>query len=294
MSMRVIADHARAATFLIADGVTPSNEWRGYVLRRIMRRAMRHGRMLGLVEPFLWDVTDSVVEVLGRGLSGDQGAHPRVAETVRLEEERFAETPRSRDGEDSRVPDAPTGTRRTRSSDGRFLFTLYDTHGFPNRSRPGGVRGRGLDGDAGEPRTFETEMEAQRVRARSSGSFRAEEGADAGTAELRDDPSQAFDPQRSELRSLTFLGSYLARRRASARGDDGRDIVRRARARPSRSSSTRRRRYAESGGQVGDTGLIASREGRGGSSTRTTAVASSSSIASGSSRARFVRTTRWR
>src|SRR5512134_3180568 len=92
VSMRVIADHARAATFLITDGVTPSNEWRGYVLRRIMRRAMRHGRMLGLVEPFLWDVTRTVVEGLGEAYPEIREAHPRVAETVKLEEERFAET----------------------------------------------------------------------------------------------------------------------------------------------------------------------------------------------------------
>src|SRR5882724_6790623 len=92
VSMRVVADHARAATFLIADGVTPSNEWRGYVLRRIMRRAMRHGRMLGLEAPFLWDVTGSVVAVMGDAYPEIREAHARVAETVRQEEERFAET----------------------------------------------------------------------------------------------------------------------------------------------------------------------------------------------------------
>src|SRR5215510_4497371 len=92
VSMRVIADHARTATFLITDGVTPSNEWRGYVLRRIMRRAMRHGRMLGLIEPFLWDVTASVVEGLGDAYPEIREQHARVAQTVRLEEERFAET----------------------------------------------------------------------------------------------------------------------------------------------------------------------------------------------------------
>src|SRR4030095_787721 len=92
VSMQVIADHARAATFLIADGVTPSNEWRGYVLRRIMRRAMRHGRMLGLHEPFLWKVTDPVVKVMGDAYPEIRERHARVAETVRLEEERFAET----------------------------------------------------------------------------------------------------------------------------------------------------------------------------------------------------------
>src|SRR5262245_48234225 len=92
VSMRVIADHARATTFLIADGVTPSNEWRGYVRRRIMRRAMRHGRMLGLTEPFLWGVTETVVGLMGEAYPEVREAQARVAETVRLEEERFAET----------------------------------------------------------------------------------------------------------------------------------------------------------------------------------------------------------
>src|SRR5438874_9777779 len=92
VSMRVIADHARTATFLITDGVTPSNEWRGYVLRRIMRRAMRHGRMLGLAEPFLWDVTKTVVEIMGAAYPEIVESHGRVIDVVRQEEERFAET----------------------------------------------------------------------------------------------------------------------------------------------------------------------------------------------------------
>src|SRR5256714_5628115 len=92
VSMQVIADHARAATFLIADGVTPSNEWRGYVLRRIMRRAMRHGRLLGLSEPFLWRTVEWVVRLMGDAYPELLTEAPRVEETVKTEEERFAET----------------------------------------------------------------------------------------------------------------------------------------------------------------------------------------------------------
>jgi len=90
--MRVVADHGRTATFLIADGVTPSNEWRGYVLRRIMRRAMRHGRMLGLTEPFLWKTVGWVGDVMGGAYPEILAQRARIEDTVRTEEERFAET----------------------------------------------------------------------------------------------------------------------------------------------------------------------------------------------------------
>src|SRR5438093_9037381 len=92
VSMQVIADHARATTFLIADGVTPSNEWRGYVLRRIMRRAMRHGRLLGLTEPFLWRTVDWVVGLMRHTYPELETERRRVAETVRAEEVALAET----------------------------------------------------------------------------------------------------------------------------------------------------------------------------------------------------------
>src|SRR6185295_5868364 len=124
VSMRVIADHARAATFLITDGVTPSNEWRGYVLRRIMRRAMRHGRMLGLEAPFLWDVTGSVVALMGDAYPETREAQARVADTVRQEEERFAET---LDLGMARIKEELARTSSPSVVDGRFLFTLYDT-----------------------------------------------------------------------------------------------------------------------------------------------------------------------
>ena len=156
--MRVIADHARAATFLITDGVTPSNEWRGYVLRRIMRRAMRHGRMLGLMEPFLWDVTGSVVELMGGAYPEIREAQSRVAETVRLEEERFAETldlgmARIREYMSARS----SGTRAVRSvAAGRRQVPVHALRHVrvPAGPGPGGVPGRRLVGAAGEPRPY--------------------------------------------------------------------------------------------------------------------------------------------
>src|SRR5262245_15403798 len=130
VSMRVIADHGRTAAFLIADSVTPSNEWRGYVLRRIMRRAMRHGRMLGLTEPFLWKTVSWVGDVMGAAYPQVLAERARIEELGRGEEERFAETLESgmrRIEEYLQTQGAGAG----RAANGGFLFTLYDTYGFP-------------------------------------------------------------------------------------------------------------------------------------------------------------------
>src|SRR2546426_14617 len=130
VSMQVIADHARATTFLIADGVLPSNEWRGYVLRRIMRRAMRHGRKLGLTEPFLWRGVQWVGDVMGAAYPDIVRERDRIVEVVRQEEEQFA---RTLDQGMRRIEEYAQvqGAGRGRPIDGRFLFTLYDTFGFP-------------------------------------------------------------------------------------------------------------------------------------------------------------------
>src|SRR6267143_6555140 len=131
VSMQVIADHARATTFLIADGVLPSNEWHGYVLRRIMRRAMRHGRRLGLREPFLYKSIDWVAAVMKSAYPELMPERARIQEVVRQEEERFAQT---LDVGMEKIEEFFTAQGRQgqgRAIDGKFLFTLYDTYGFP-------------------------------------------------------------------------------------------------------------------------------------------------------------------
>jgi alanyl-tRNA synthetase len=257
VSMRVIADHARAATFLIADGVTPSNEWRGYVLRRIMRRAMRHGRMLGLTEPFLWDVTGTVVGLLGGAYPEIREAHARVAEAVKVEEERFAETLDLGMAKIREYLDQHRQAMR-KVVDGKFLFTLYDTHGFPTDLAQEVFEDAGWAVPPDSLATFEAEMEAQRQRARASGAFRPEEADDAGA--LYATVPQAFGAQR-------FLGyetlAAPARIWVIAREDDWAHVHEAREGETFEVILDRTPGYAESGGQMGDTGAIVGREGRG-------------------------------
>ena len=257
VSMRVIADHGRTATFLIAEGVLPSNEMRGYVLRRIMRRAMRHGRMLGITEPFLYKTVPWVGDVMGGAYPEVVRERARIEETVRGEEERFAET---LDSGMRRIDDylAAEGDGRGRAVDGRFLFTLYDTYGFPRDLAEDVLRERGWVVSEATERTWTEEMEAQRERARAKATFGAEEDTAESVAlyqQLQGALAQSqefvgYQTLTSPAKILALIAGGRRVREASA-GDEVEVIL------------DRTPGYAESGGQIGDTGTLVGRSGQG-------------------------------
>ena len=256
VSMQVIADHARTATFLITDGVTPSNEWRGYVLRRIMRRAMRHGRMLGLTEPFLWDVTKTVVEIMGAAYPEIVGAHGRVMDVVRQEEERFAETLDLGTAKIREYLETHAGDKR-RVADGKFLFTLYDTHGFPTDLAQEVFQDAGWSVPAEALQQFETEMDAQRERARAGASFGVVPEGNASVEVYRQLTAQLPKPQflgYSELASPARILAVVGEGRRLSEAGQGQTVE---------IILDRTPAYAESGGQMGDTGTMVGREGQG-------------------------------
>ena len=164
VSFRVIADHIRAATFLISDGILPANEGRGYVLRRIMRRAMRHGKKLGINDPFLFQLTDEVVERMSDAYPELVGAREMVKMVIANEEERFSETLNVglRLWTEERQKLTPKGRRLI---PGELIFKLYDTYGFPVDLTEEIARDEGFVIDR---KGFEEAMEAQRARARES------------------------------------------------------------------------------------------------------------------------------
>src|SRR5947199_353944 len=173
VSLRVIADHGRAVTFLITDGVLPSNEGRGYVLRRLLGRAARHGKLLALDRPFLHEVVAAVVHTMGRAYPEVVERQGRIVEVVRDEEERFAATlDRGLALLESEVERARRAGDRTLS--GEVAFRLYDTYGFPLDLTEDILAAEGLVADRAG---FERAMEAQRQRARGAKRFADAEAA---------------------------------------------------------------------------------------------------------------------
>src|SRR2546430_10088573 len=173
VSLRVIADHGRAVTFLIADGVLPSNEGRGYVLRRLLRRAARHGKLLALERPFLHEVVAAVVRTMGRAYPEVVERQGGIGEVVRDEEERFAATlDRGLALLESEVERVRRAGQRTLS--GEVAFRLYDTYGFPLDLTEDILAAEGLVADR---EGFERAMEAQRQRARGAKRFADAEAA---------------------------------------------------------------------------------------------------------------------
>jgi len=180
VSHRVIADHLRATSFLIADGVLPSNEGRGYVLRRIMRRAMRHVNKLGVREPMIWRLVPDLVAMMGTAFPELRRAEALIAETLKLEEGRFIQTL----DRGLKLLDEATGKLGDKQPlDGEFAFKLYDTYGFPLDLTQDILRGQGRSVDKAG---FDAAMERQRAAARKAWAGSGEAATENLWFELRD------------------------------------------------------------------------------------------------------------
>ncbi|HEY3521324.1 MAG TPA: alanine--tRNA ligase [Rhodanobacteraceae bacterium] len=243
-SLRVIADHIRACSFLVVDGVLPSNEGRGYVLRRIIRRALRHGYMLGVRGEFFWKMVAPLVSEMGEAYPELAKKQKLVEEALRAEEQRFGETLE----QGMRIFDDVAARARNAAIAGEDAFKLYDTYGFPVDLTADVARERGLSVDMGG---FERAMNEQRERARSASQFESRLQIPAELA--------------SKLRPTEFLGYETLEAgdsRIVAIVREGRSVESLA---PGESAAVvldRTPFYAESGGQVGDAGALELATGR--------------------------------
>ena len=240
-SHRVIADHLRASSFLIADGVSPSNEGRGYVLRRIMRRAMRHAHLLGAAEPLMHRLAPTLIEQMGRAYPELVRAQPLIVETLRAEEERFRRTL----GRGMALLDEATaGLAHGGVLAGETAFKLYDTYGFPLDLTQDAVRAKGLSVDT---EGFDAAMERQRAQGREAwtGSGQAAQGA--GWLAVRD---------RLGPSDFTGHDDILGNSELLALARDGEQVESAQAGETVEALFDRTPFYAESGGQAGDTGLI--------------------------------------
>ena len=253
-SLRVIADHARATTFLISDGVVPSNEGRGYVLRKIMRRGIYHGRVLGATKPFLFEMSRSVVDLMGKAYPDLVEHSTRVVETIRGEENRFTraiEAGLPRLEVDLGKPGQPgSGVDRNGIYAGDKAFRLYDTYGLPADFIRDAVRDRGLQFDE---EGFEHAMQEQKTRARASWKGAHKEGANPAFAKIAEHAKTEKDfydaTSAKGVRIEAIVGKSGPVNELKA-GESGEVVL------------DRTAIYAESGGQMADTGAFCDASGQ--------------------------------
>ena len=240
-SHRVIADHLRSSAFLIADGVLPSNEGRGYVLRRIMRRAMRHAQLLGARDPLMYRLLPVLVAEMGRAYPELQRAEALISETLKLEETRFRKT---LERGLSLLDDASSGLSEGDRLDGETAFKLYDTYGFPLDLTQDALRQRGVEVDTD---AFAVAMERQKAEARKHWSGSGDAATETIWYEIKDKAGATdflgYDTETAE-------GVILALVRDGAQVETSEsgelvDVV-----------VNQTPFYGESGGQMGDQGVI--------------------------------------
>lgn len=246
-SHRVIADHLRSSAFLIADGVLPSNEGRGYVLRRIMRRAMRHAQLLGAREPLIWKLLPTLVQEMGRAYPELVRAEPLISETLKLEETRFRKT---LERGLSLLSDASANLNKGDILDGETAFKLYDTYGFPLDLTQDALRNRGIGVDLS---SFSDAMERQKAEARKSWAGSGEAATETIWFELREKHGATeflgYDTEIAEgvVQAIVMDGKVVE---TASAGDKVQIVL------------NQTPFYGESGGQMGDTGVISTDHGR--------------------------------
>lgn len=233
-SLRVIADHIRSCSFLISDGVVPSNEGRGYVLRRIIRRAIRHGNQLGQKQPFFHKLAKALAEVMGEAYPELRKNQAQIERVLLQEEEQFEKT---LDKGIAVLEDALSKLSGTEVP-GKVVFTLYDTYGFPVDLTADIARERGLTIDQAG---YETAMAEQRARARAAGSFKVDYNAAGLDLPASDFLGYSSLAEQGKVLALVKDGKKVER---LIEGEDGAVVL------------DRTPFYAESGGQAGDCGYL--------------------------------------
>ncbi len=245
-SHRVIADHLRASSFLLADGVMPANEGRGYVLRRIMRRAMRHAHLMGVEEPLMWRLVPALVSEMGRAFPELVRAQALISETLKLEETRFRETL----ARGLRLLAAETAKLASHAPlPGVVAFRLYDTYGFPLDLTQDALRAENRDVDLAG---FEAAMQRQREEARKSWVGAGSAADDRVWFELHDRIGASEFVGYAVTEADAVITALVRDGESVESADAGEQVIAFASQTPF---------YAEAGGQIGDTGTISAASG---------------------------------